>query len=140
MGTIGNTNKRLTFEERVEALKLISPEITLVDEFKSEKDGKFWCHYLCSCGNKEIETRSWNDLQNGKRQCPKCKSSKVLTFSERVEILKERNPEVILLTAERDDVKSRYMCTYKTTFNDTIKTREWTNLISPYKIIKQNKK
>ena len=122
---------RLTFEQRVEILKGISPELELIDEFIG-KNGKYWCTYKCSCSN--ITTKSWNDLQSGKKQCSKCSNSRTLTFEERVELLKERQPYVILLTATRIET-DRFLCEFKTTFSDEVRTKEWTNLISKHKPI-----
>jgi len=129
--------KKLTFEERKEILKKISPNIELINEFKNEK-GKYCCTYKCSCGN--IAIKNWNDLQSGKKACDKCSTNRILTFNERVDILKERNPEVILMSVIKDITKERYMCEFKTTFDETVKVREWTNLISLHKRIKDPKK
>ena len=125
-------NRKLTFEKRQEIINEVTPGIILIDEFKHEKTGKYWCTYICTCGN--IETKSWNGLQQGKK-CLQCSNNKTLTFEERVEWLKERNPEIILLSVKRTEKGDRYDCKFKTTFDETIRTREWTNLISKHKYV-----
>lgn len=115
---------KLTFEKRIKILSEISPEIELIDEFIG-KDGKYWCTYKCSCGN--IDKKSWNGLQGGNNHCSICNPKKELTFYERVEILKKRNPEIILLSVRRgSDHKAK--CTCKTTFSDETFERDWSNL------------
>ena len=125
-------NRKLTFEKRQEIINEVTPGIILIDEFKHEKTGKYWCTYICTCGN--TTTKSWNDLQSGRR-CYQCSGSKTLTFEERVEWLKERNPEIILLSVTRDEDKERYNCEFKTTFDETVRVREWTNLVSKHKYV-----
>lgn len=115
---------KLTFEKRIKILSEISPEIELIDEFIG-KDGKYWCTYKCSCGN--IEKSSWNELQSGRKYCSLCNPSKKLTFEERVKILKERNPEIILLSI-RTGTDHKAKCTCKTTFSDETFERDWSNL------------
>jgi len=126
-------NRKLSFEKRQEILAKVSDKTILIDEFKHPETGKYWCTFKCQCGN--VSTKNWNDLQSGSVRCESCQVNKTLTFEERVEMLKERNPEVILLSVKRDDKRCRYDCEFKTTFDDTIKVREWTNLISKHKVL-----
>jgi very-short-patch-repair endonuclease len=55
-----------------------------------------------------------------------------------VELLKERNPEVILLSEKRAE-NGRVYCQYKTTFDETIKKREWSLLISKDRVLRDQK-
>lgn len=115
--------KKLSFERMIEIMQEVNPKIQLLDEFRG-KNGKPWCHYICECGNKT--EKSWNDLQQGKK-CMECSKCRPLSFEERVGILKERNPNVILLEVERGK-NGKAMCTFKTTFDETIRKSDWSNL------------
>lgn len=102
------TQKKLTFNDRVEILKQKNPGIILLNEYINEKDKRVWCDYICTCGNKT--SKKWNLLVKG-RKCTTCTNSEKISFEKKIILLKEINPNIKLLNEYKNE-NGNWCCTY----------------------------
>jgi len=101
-------NRKYTLEERKEILKTKNPDVELISEFF--QNGDWWVEYKCSCGT--IDKKIWEHIREG-AHCMYCSGKRRYTLDQRKEIVKQLNPEIVLLSDfmdDKGDIKCEYIC------------------------------
>ena len=102
--------KTLAFEEKIKLVETNNNTLELLDEFIGV-NGKIWCTVICKiCGTKHI--KRWNDIRIGKK-CGFCARNRKLTFEEKIENIKAKNPNIKILEEyinENNKLVMSYIC------------------------------
>src|ERR1035441_2106834 len=103
-----NKKSKLNFDEIKDKLKILNPEIILLNINRIDKG--IVCEYECSCGN--IAFKKLGNLQQGQK-CSKCSGGVRYNLEEKIEIIKNINKNIILISEEstkNGKTKCNFIC------------------------------